>query len=185
MDQDTVEQFITEKINKGATVIAAVSGGPDSMYLLNRLLALKSKLQLKIVIAHINHSLRGKASDDDQKFVETYAKKHRLLVESVRVKLNPKKNQEEAGREARYRFLEKIRKKHHATWVITAHHANDNIETVIFNLIRGAQIGGLKGIEAVSQKRHLLRPLLREPESSLHWLAAIFQLPFPCIPPCG
>jgi tRNA(Ile)-lysidine synthase len=69
-------------------------------------------------------------------------------------------NLEEIGRDERYKFFESLRKKFRAEWVVTAHHLNDNIETLLFNLIRGAHFNGIKAMETTDPSRRLLRPLL-------------------------
>lgn len=156
---------ILKHVKPGDTLILGISGGPDSMYLLSNCLELQKKLKLELIIAHVNHSLRGKESDKDEKFIKKYCKKYRLKFENLTIHLKEKdgtkkQNLEEKGRDARYTFFEKLRKKHDAQWILTAHHLNDNIETMLFNLIRGAHFNGLKAMNMVSESRRLLRPLL-------------------------
>ncbi len=154
---------IENNVSKKSTLVLGISGGPDSIYLLEQFLKIQKKIPVKLVIAHVNHGLRGKDSDTDAKFVKALANKLKLPYEEISLKLkNSTKstNTEEAARNKRYEFLEKIREKYKAEWIITAHHLNDNIETVLFNLIRGAHFNGLKGMELASKERHLLRPLL-------------------------
>lgn len=144
------------------TYIVAVSGGADSIYLLEQLRNIEKKQKLCLVVAHVNHGIRGKESDEDAIFVKKLAKKHNLPFENL--KLNLKKftsktsfNLEQTARELRYEFLEKTRKKYKAKAILTAHHFDDNIETILLNLIRGASFNGLKGIQ---QQPTLIRPLL-------------------------
>ena len=167
MTETDFTTLIKAKVKPRSTVIIAVSGGADSIYLLQRCLALSKKIPFRIVVAHVNHGLRAKASDGDAVFVRRMAKKHRLAYEATTLKIKGKKNLEALGRNKRYQFFEKIRKKWKADWVLTAHHLNDNIETVFFNLIRGAHFSGLKGIETVSPERHLLRPMLALTKSEI------------------
>lgn len=145
----------------GSTLILAISGGPDSMYLFHRCLKLKKGMELHLVAAHVNHGLRGKESDADERFVKKFCKNNGVPFHTLRLDLKKsRKNVEEAGRDARYKFFEALRKRRKAQWVLTAHHLNDNIETMLFNLIRGAHFGGIKAMEAASPSRHLLRPML-------------------------
>ncbi len=137
------------------TKILAFSGGPDSMYLLHIFLE-KGK---KPILAHLNHNLRGHESDEDEKFCKKIAKKHGLKIEIK--KIAPPKNEEEA-RIARYQFLEEVRRKHKATQILTAHHLNDSIETIILNLTRGTGINGLTGIPSDKIKRPLLKTTKEE-----------------------
>lgn len=139
----------------------AVSGGADSVFLLRECVRYASKLDFRIVVAHIDHGLRGKASQQDALFVKKLAQKYDLPFELLCIDVKKiKGNIEEIGRNARYQFLEKIRLRYKADWIVTAHHQDDNIETVLFNFIRGASYQGLKGMNLIDQKRHLLRPLL-------------------------
>lgn len=138
--------------------ILAFSGGPDSMYLLHFLL----KKGEKPVLAHLNHGLRGKESDLDEKFCKKIAKKHGLPFESEKISIKAP-GIEEKARNARYKFLEKIRRKYKAKKIYTAHHLNDNLETVLLNFIRGTGLNGLTGIK--SDK--IERPLLQIPKSEI------------------
>jgi len=160
MAEKNLENLLTAYVKPKSKIILAVSGGPDSMYLLFQCLALKQKDHFKIIVAHVNHGLRGKDSDRDEKFVASICKKYKLPFFTTRLHLNKKNNLEETARNQRYKFLEQTRKRTKADWILTAHHLNDNIETALFNLIRGAHYGGLKGMTEVSIDRHLIRPML-------------------------
>lgn len=151
------------------TVILGLSSGPDSVFLLHIL----SKLNKKIIAAHVNHQLRGKDSETDQKFAETLTKtiitNGEIISETVSIDINKlakssKIGTEEAGRNARYDFFEKLAKKHKATAIITAHHADDNLETILFNIARGTTLKGLTGIDPITTTKKgtlLIRPLLQ------------------------
>lgn len=158
---DEFVENMAKNVQPRSTLILGVSGGPDSMYLLHRCMELSKKMQLKLIVAHVNHGLRGKENDQDEKLVRNVCKKNSLRFKNLRV--NIKKaggNLEEMGRNARYNFFETLRKRHKAAWILTAHHLNDNIETMLFNLIRGAHLSGIKAMEVTSPARHLLRPLI-------------------------
>lgn len=158
-------------IEKNSTVIIGVSGGPDSVYLLYKALELNKTHPFKIIVAHINHKLRGRDSDLDQKFVHNLAQKHNLIFELKTLKKIPAGNLEEQCRKARYSFFETLREKHRADWIIIAHQQDDQIETVLFNLIRGSFLDGLKGMQISDSNRHILRPLLNTSKSEiLTWL---------------
>lgn len=147
------------------TVLVAVSGGSDSVALVLALLGLKEKYTIKIGIAHLNHLLREEESLRDEVFVKelaykldlpfhgerkditAYAKKHRLSIE-------------EAGREARYRFFERIANTHGYTKIATGHNKNDTAELVLINLLRGAGPKGLSGIPPIRNKKYI-RPLIQ------------------------
>ncbi|MCK5696250.1 MAG: tRNA lysidine(34) synthetase TilS [Desulfobacula sp.] len=165
MDNIVKTIFDYNMIDQKDTVLAAVSGGPDSVALVLSLLALKEKHTLKLGIAHLNHLLRGEESlrdetfvkkladklalpfHDGQKDVKAYAKKYRLSIE-------------EAGREARYHFLNQITKNHGYTKIALGHNKDDNAEMVLMNLLRGAGPKGLSGIPPIRDNRYI-RPLIR------------------------
>lgn len=164
---DRTFNFLKQHIPKNSTIVIAVSGGADSVYLLHQCLELEKAYPFRIVVAHLNHTLRKKESDRDALFVKKLAHAYKLPFHLETLKKLPKGNLEEVCRIKRYEFLEKIRKKTQSDWILTAHHQNDNIETVLFNMVRGSFLGGLKGISMVSPKRHLLRPLLTTPKKEI------------------
>lgn len=150
-------------IKNGDSILAGVSGGTDSTALLLILKALSSELKLKIFAAHLNHKIRGKESDADEKFVKALAKKLRIPVftESFNVLGFAKRNRlnlEDAARRIRYEFFERAAVKMKANKIAVAHTADDNIETFLMRLIRGAGLKGLEGIPA--ERGNLIRPLL-------------------------
>jgi len=153
-------KILEQYLKKNDTVIAAVSGGPDSVFLLREMLRFNKNHPLKIIVAHVNHNLRGGASDLDERFVRKLAGTNGLTFESATITAMPKGNIEEESRTFRYGFFEKLRIKHGAKYILTAHHRDDNIETVLFNLIRGSSLNGIRGMKIHSPERHLLRPLL-------------------------
>jgi tRNA(Ile)-lysidine synthase len=163
--EDEIKQTIKENslINSNEKVVIGVSGGPDSMCLLNALNKLKNEMQFEIVVAHINHMIR-KEADLETKYVQQYCRKNNIecFIKKVDVIQEASKNKigtEEAGRKVRYDFFEEVRKKTDANKIATAHNANDNAETVLMNLMRGSGISGLKGIEFV-RNNIIIRPLL-------------------------
>ncbi|MDD4352435.1 MAG: tRNA lysidine(34) synthetase TilS [Candidatus Gracilibacteria bacterium] len=140
-------------------LIVAVSGGADSVYLLDLL----SKQKYKLVVAHLHHGLRGKEADRDQLFVQKLAKKYKLPFETeqVDVKTFAKKQKlsiEEAARDLRYDFLHKVKDKYQAKFIVTAHTLDDQAETILMNLVRGSGLRGLTGMSV--QNGDLWRPLL-------------------------
>ncbi len=155
-----------------ATVVVAVSGGADSVALLLSLdeLVKSKRLKLRIIVAHLDHRLRGKSSDADSDWVALLAKglNHRVALRSVDVKRLAAKtgdNLEQEARRARYQFLEKTAASGRSQLVLTAHTLDDQAETVLLNLLRGSGGSGLGGIErvrplAADSQILLARPLL-------------------------
>lgn len=184
MAENELEKNLDTYLKNGSTMIVGVSGGPDSVYLLKRLFDYSQNHQLKIIVAHVNHGLRGQENRIEEKFVQNLAKKYEFPFESIKLHLKkthekklspldtscaaeapkngkPNGNLEEIARQKRYAFFEKLRQKYDADYVIVAHHLNDNIETALFNLIRGASFQGIKGMKMYNPQTHILRPLLK------------------------
>ncbi|GAB4029574.1 MAG: hypothetical protein Fur0012_04150 [Elusimicrobiota bacterium] len=151
--------------------LLAVSGGPDSMALLHYFV----KKKRKAVAAHFNHSIRGAESDADEKFVEKFCMENSIPLIKGRADIPALakargESLEQAARKERYLFLAKTALKCGARVVCTAHHADDNTETFLLNLLRGTSLSGLAGIPL---KRNLsggifvFRPLLAVSKSEI------------------
>ena len=157
-----VYSFI-EKLNiNNNTVVAAISGGPDSMLLLDVLLNLKTKLNIKIVVAHVHHNLR-KESDYEAIKVEEFCNNNNLIFEIKKIEEYPNgKFSEDVARKIRYDFFDELVKKYSADILFTAHHGDDLIETVLMRLTRGSSLKGYAGFEYVSTDRgyKIARPLI-------------------------
>lgn len=145
----------------GDHVLVAVSGGADSTALLHLLYSLKSDLGIRLAIAHLNHGLRGQASDNDAQFVNTLANKMALPCHYKKVRLEPSSpgSLEEHGRQARYTFFQQVTTQHGYTKIALAHHMDDNAEAVLMHLLRGSGIRGLAGIPPVRDEK-IIRPLI-------------------------
>lgn len=139
---------------KGKPCLLAVSGGIDSMVMCH----LFHEAGLPFAIAHCNFQLRGKDSEGDENFVAAYAKKHGIPFYTNRFSIPGKSNIQETARHLRYEWLEVIRKEHSYTLICTAHHLDDSIETLLFHILRGTGIAGLRGIPIANQQ--VFRPLL-------------------------
>lgn len=163
--EQKVIRFISENnlILSGDRILIGLSGGPDSVFLLHFLNKFQKKFRIEIGAAHVNHLLRGKESDRDELFCKTICREISIPFFSIRKKvksysLKHKISLEAAGRKIRYDFFEKISNQHRYNKIATAHNADDNTETVLLNLIKGA---GLKGISGIPIKRkNIIRPIL-------------------------
>ena len=159
---DHVYSFIKNLNINGKTIVAAVSGGPDSMLLLDVLLSLRDKLDIKIVVAHVHHNLR-KESDDEAIEVEKYCKENNLIFEIMKIENYPNnKFSEESARKLRYEFFDEVVNKYNADTLFTAHHGDDLIETILMRLTRGSNLKGYAGFEVISMDRgyKIARPLI-------------------------
>lgn len=159
---NNVVKFIEDLNINNKTVVAAISGGPDSMYLLEVLLKLKDKLNIKIVVAHVHHNLR-KESDFEKKQVEKYCEDNKLIFEFKKIDKYPNnKFSEENARKIRYEFFDEVIKKYESDILFTAHHGNDLMETILMRLTRGSTLKGYAGFKGISNDRGYIiaRPLI-------------------------
>jgi tRNA(Ile)-lysidine synthase len=152
-----------QMISKGDKVLVGFSGGPDSIALLYSLNAQRDILGVKLYALHINHQLRAQAADADERFTQVFCKAIGIKIKSVKVNvkdfaLKNKMSIEEGARVIRYEYLEHEAKKLGCNKIALGHNANDNTETVILNLVRGAGLGGLSGIPPVRDT--IIRPLI-------------------------
>lgn len=150
-------------IENGDSIVVGVSGGPDSITLLDILLKLQKEINFDIVVAHINHMIRSEAIDDE-KYVENYCKNKDIpfyakRIEVEKIAKEQKIGTEEAGRNLRYEFFNEVLEISNSNKIATAHTKNDNVETVLMNIIRGSGTKGLKGIEAIRDSKYI-RPLI-------------------------
>ena len=156
-----------DMIAPGDVVLAAVSGGPDSIFLLRLLMSLRNKLGIReIIVVNLDHGLRGKESRDDSLFVQRYSSELGLKFIHKKVSLNNRKpkglSTEELAREARYKFFDEAAAKAHADVIATGHTLDDQAETVLMRFIKGASLKGIIGISPVRERSRFkfVRPLI-------------------------
>ena len=154
-------------IEDGDRLVLGVSGGPDSITMLNILNDIRNDknlhMEFDIIVAHVNHMIREEAKDDE-KFVKEFCKKihvpfYSKSIDVQKMANNMKIGTEEAGRNARYDFFDEILTKTDSNKIAIAHNRNDKVETMIMNMLRGSGIAGLKGIEPIKNKKYI-RPLI-------------------------
>jgi len=166
--ENKILSTLKDYIPKKSSVILGISGGPDSVFLHHIIDKLSKIHPVKIIVGHVNHMLRGIESNLDEQFVKDLAKAKNHTVHILQRDINSlskklKKGLEEVGRDIRYKFFKDLAKKYKSQFIVTAHQADDNLETVLLNLTRGAGLKGLAGmkeIEKISERLSLLRPLL-------------------------
>jgi tRNA(Ile)-lysidine synthase len=151
--------FIEKKIGTGTRFLLAVSGGMDSVVLCE----LCHQAGINFSIAHCNFSLRGEESDRDEEFVRSLAKKYdvEIFVTRFETESFAKENKlsvQEAARKLRYDLFSQLQKEHGFSHVLLAHHADDNIETLLMNFFRGTGLKGMTGIPEINSE--ILRPML-------------------------
>ena len=158
---NTIKRY--EQIKSGDTIVVGVSGGPDSICLLNVLKNLQNELKINIVVAHINHMIR-KEADSETEFVQDFCKQRDIKcfvkkADVLQISKEKKLGTEEVGRKIRYDFFEEVKNLVGGNKIATAHNANDNAETVLMNFLRGSGSTGLKGIEPIRDNK-LIRPII-------------------------
>lgn len=158
---DTIKKYNLIEIKD--KIVLGVSGGPDSISMLNILNEIKNELNFEIYVAHMNHMIR-KEAEDDENYVQEYCTKNNIQffvkrVDVVQIANTNKIGTEEAGRKVRYEFFEEVMKNVNANKIAIAHNKNDKVETIIMNLLRGSGISGLKGIEPIRDNKYI-RPLI-------------------------
>ena len=150
-------------LKQGDSVVVAVSGGPDSVCLLDVLNELKDDLGIELVVAHFDHGLRPDEDGNETRFVKALAASYGLPFDAGRqASENPEKikfSLEEKARDARYRYLEETRQNYSSNKIATGHNLNDQAETILMRLLRGSGTSGLAGIPPL-RDGVIIRPLI-------------------------
>ncbi len=164
-------------VEENDNILIAVSGGPDSMALLDSLRIERTKKPFKLSVAHVNHGLRN-ASDVEEEGVRDYCKKYDIPFYVKR--LEGKNLTEEKARNLRYAFFDKLIEKYGFNKLFTAHHLNDQAETVLLNLLRGSGPVGLEGIKERRKEKNyeIVRPFLSETKVSMRKYCVEKNVPF-------
>ena len=152
--------YLKKLLKENDTIVIGVSTGPDSMCLLSLLEKIKEEIKINIIVAHVNHHVR-KESEIEEKYIKEYCSNHNLICEVAHLK--PVKNNFEAeAHRFRYTFFKKLIAKYNANYLMTAHHGDDLVETVIMREIRGSSLKGYAGIamSTLHENYILVRPLL-------------------------
>lgn len=163
------QAFLEEETIRNGRMLLAISGGLDSRVLLDAMSRLAPERGIELALGHVNHQLRGEASEGDADFVEGLGREHgvpvlqrRVEPEALRVnqssRLRP--TLEEAARTLRRSALLEMADAFRADWIATAHHAGDQAETLLLRLFRGTGPDGLRGIAPRSEQGRVIRPLL-------------------------
>ncbi len=148
-------------LTKDDYLVCAISGGPDSMCLLDLLVKLKKKHNFKIICAHVNHNMRIE-SNEECIFVKNYCLDNDVIFEYLKIEEYDKDNFHNCARNIRYKFFENLIKKYHSKYLFTAHHGDDLMETVLMRIMRGSTLKGYGGFQRISTKNNyqVIRPLI-------------------------
>jgi len=179
---EKIKQYIkTNRLfSSGDKLIIAVSGGPDSITLLHILKRIAVEWNIKIAAAHLNHKLRDEA-DEEEAFVRRICSEWEIpyysrSIDIQEAALAEKKSIEEAARDCRYQFFQELRQEIDADCIATAHHVDDNVETVLQHFLRGSGVKGLRGIMPVND--NLVRPLLCVNKEEINEYLELHSLPY-------
>lgn len=160
--------YLHTLLRKNDCIVVATSGGPDSMCLLHLLCELKQELNLKLIVAHVNHNLR-EASKMEASFVQKVCEENNLIYEYLEIKDYGQENIEQAARLKRYNFFDELVHTYHAKYLMTAHHGDDLMETILMRLTRGSSLKGYAGFKKEYEKDNykVVRPLITQTKQEI------------------
>ena len=154
-------------MSEDTPILVGLSGGADSSALLHMLSVYRKQSGAKIYAAHVNHGIRGAEADRDEEFCKEYAGSLGVEIFVLRADVPALAKErgesvETAARGLRYSYFEQIMRENNIPILATAHNANDNLETVIFNIARGSGLSGVCGIPECRRTNHgiVIRPIL-------------------------
>ena len=160
---DKVIDFLVNevKLKDGDTIVLGNSGGPDSMCLLTILLRLREKYHLNIVSAHVNHNVRSESAAEKE-FLMNYCKDNNVGFEAMTIEKYGDDNFHNQARKIRYNFFNDVVKKYDANYLMTAHHGDDLVETILMRMVRGSTLKGYSGFEKILDNSTFktIRPLV-------------------------
>ena len=149
------------KFHENDRIVIGCSTGPDSMALLDMLLKIRNKYNLSIIVAHVNHNVR-KESYEEAEFIKEYCEEHNLVLESMVIESYGDDNFHNEARNIRYNFFENLVHKYDANYLMTAHHGDDLVETILMRMVRGSNLSGYSGFKTIVDMDgyYIVRPLI-------------------------
>ncbi len=161
---DGAYNFLMKDINikYGDSIVAAISGGPDSMALLHMLYKIKQAIDIEVICAHVNHNTGRSGQYEEQKYVEKFCRNHNIIFETMTIEDYGDDNFENEARTKRYNYFEQIVKEYHAKYLLTAHHADDLMETILMRIVRGSTLRGYSGFSKIVDRGEykIIRPFI-------------------------
>lgn len=154
--------------NNGDIIVVGCSAGPDSMALIDSLMKIRDKYNLQLVVAHVNHNVRVESFEEAQ-YVKKYCEDNKLLFETMLIEKYGDDNFENEARNIRYNFFESLVQKYGANYLMTAHHGDDLIETIMMRIVRGSNLSGYGGFKKIVDMDYykIVRPLIGYTKSEL------------------
>lgn len=164
--KDIINELKTE-LKNNQTVVVATSGGPDSMTLIDLVNKLAKEKNITIICAHVNHHLR-KESEAEAIMVKNYCKNHNIIFRQMDI-TSYQGNTENYAREKRYNFFETLIKENNASYLLTAHHGDDLVETILMRLVRSSTLKGYCGFPKITLKENykIYRPLISKTKDEI------------------
>ncbi len=149
------------EFHNGDTIVVGCSTGPDSMALVDMLLRIREKYNLSLIVCHVNHNLREQSKEEEE-FIKEYCKEKDILLETMTIEEYGDDNFHNEAHNIRYKFFDTVVKKYNANYLMTAHHGDDLIETVLMKIVRGSNILGYSGFRKVidMDTYKVVRPLI-------------------------
>ena len=149
------------KFNKNDSIVVGCSTGPDSMALVDMLLKVRDKYNLFLIIAHVNHNLR-KQSYEEAEYMKQYCEDNNIVFETMTIESYGDDNFHNEAHNIRYNYFESLVEKYHANYLMTAHHGDDLVETVMMRIVRGSNLNGYSGFKSIIDKGSykIVRPLV-------------------------
>ena len=163
----------------GDKIVIGCSTGPDSMALVDLLMGLRKKYNLFLIVAHVNHNVR-KESNEEEKFLQEYCLSNDLIFESMTIENYGDDNFHNEARHIRYRFFDNLVHKYHANYLMTAHHGDDLIETILMRIVRGSNLSGYSGFKTFikGDGYYLVRPLIGYTKKELEEYDIVHNVPY-------
>lgn len=154
--------------NNEDIIVVGCSAGPDSMALIDSLVKIRDKYNLQLVVAHVNHNVRVESFEEAQ-YVKKYCEDNKLLFETMLIEKYGDDNFENEARNIRYNFFESLVQKYGANYLMTAHHGDDLIETIMMRIVRGSNLSGYGGFKKIVDMDYykIVRPLIGYTKSEL------------------
>ena len=147
--------------NNGDIIVVGCSAGPDSMALIDMLLKIREKYSLSLIVAHVNHNVREE-SYEEAEYVKKYCEENFIVFETMIIEEYGDDNFENEARTIRYNFFDSVVQKYNANYLMTAHHGDDLVETILMRIVRGSNLNGYAGFKKIVDMDNYLivRPLI-------------------------
>lgn len=164
---------------KNDIIVIGCSAGPDSMALFDMILKIREDYHLKMICAHVNHNIR-KQSAEEEEFLRNYCQERDVPFESMIIEKYGDDNFHNEARNIRYHFFEEVVRKYNANYLMTAHHGDDLIETILMRIVRGSYLEGYSGFHKIVELEgyKIIRPLISYTKKELEEYDAINKVPY-------